>query len=81
MNGQGWFMNGQGWLMSVLRRSRHVAEVSQAFLTDHRSIHQMSRFMPSVRRHRTLRHTLRVQVGRAAKVQHPIVTNPCNTYS
>ena len=29
MNGQGWFMNGQGWL-----RSRHVAEVSQAFLTD-----------------------------------------------
>ena len=27
-------MNGQGWLMSVLRRSRHVAEVSQAFLTD-----------------------------------------------
>ena len=26
MNGQGWFMNGQGWL-----RSRHVAEVSQAF--------------------------------------------------
>ena len=35
MNGQGWFMNGQGWF-----RSRHVAEVSQAFFDRHfRSIH------------------------------------------
>ena len=61
MNGQGWFLNGQGWLMnapqvvaaetSVLRWSRHEGP----------------RFMPSVRRHRTLRHsTLRVLVGAVA---------------
>ena len=49
MNGQGWFMNGQGWL-----RSRHVAEVSQAFFDRHfRSIH---RIMPSGRFYRSLRH-------------------------
>ena len=49
MNGQGWFMNGQGWL-----RSRHVAEVSQAFFDRHfRPIH---RLMPRVRSYRTLRH-------------------------
>ena len=49
MNGQGCFMNGQGWL-----RSRHVAEVSQAFFDRHfRSIH---RIMPSGRFYRSLRH-------------------------
>ena len=53
--------------------SRHVAEVSQAFFfTD-----ATGQFI-SVRRRRTLRH---VQVGRAVKVQHPIVTNSCNDYS
>ena len=56
--------------------------VPSVFDRRHRSIHQMSRFMPSIRRHRTLRRsTLRAQVGRAAKVQHPIVTNSCNDYS
>ena len=37
MNGQGWLMNAPQIIAAetnVLRRSRHVAKVSQAFLTD-----------------------------------------------
>ena len=45
---------------------------SSVFDRRHRSIHQMSRFMPSVRRHRTLRHsTLRVQVGSVLQLLPP----------
>ena len=64
--------------MSVLRRSRHVAEVSQAFFDG-----QFIRCLASRPVSDAVGHcvTLRVQVGRAAKVQHPIVTNSCNDYS
>ena len=66
-------MNGQGWL-----RSRHVAEVPQAFFWPKllvNSLHHAQWPILSVTA------SLRVQVGRAAKVQHPIVTNSRNDFS